>query len=244
MLSTPTVAQVLQDVRAGAQGRVRVIERVSGLDRWTVYRGVLMPTASGSATGRHLRVLIADEDKDALEHLGSVLEDLGHDVTPYAVSVADAIELISTEDPDLAVVVVHKDDEHALALIQETVEYASGPVIAQTRDGDVEFVARAAERGISAWIESTSPEVVQGAIEVALRRYHDAQRLESKVEQLETALERRTLIERAKGILMERHQIDEHAAFELLREHARSSNRRVLDVARAVVDGHGLLPKR
>jgi len=42
---------------------------------------------------------------------------------------------------------------------------------------------------------------------------------------------------------MERHSIDEHAAFELLREHARSSNRRVLDVARAVLDGHGLLPR-
>ena len=50
------------------------------------------------------------------------------------------------------------------------------------------------------------------------------------------------MIERAKGIVMERHSIDEHAAFELLREHARSSNRRVLDVAHAVVDGHGLLP--
>ena len=50
-------------------------------------------------------------------------------------------------------------------------------MIAQTRDGDVEFVARAAERGISAWIESTTPEIVQGAIEVALRRYEETERL-------------------------------------------------------------------
>jgi AmiR/NasT family two-component response regulator len=203
-----------------------------------------MPTASGSGTGRHLRVLIADEDKAALQHLGSVLEDLGHEVTPYVVSVADAIELISTEDPDLAIVVVHKDDEHALALIQETVEYASGPVIAQTRDGDVEFVARAAERGISAWIESATPEIVQGAIEVALRRYEEAAQLQVKVDQLESALERRAVIERAKGIVMERHGVDERAAFELMRDHARAQNRRVVDVAVAVTEGHSLLPKR
>ncbi len=203
-----------------------------------------MPTASGSRRGRHLRVLIADEDKEALEHLGAVLEGLGHEVTPYVVSVADAIELISTEDPDLAIVVVHKDDDHALALIQETVEYASGPVIAQTRDGDVEFVARAAERGISAWIESTSPEVVQGAIEVALRRYEEAAALQVKVDQLESALERRAAIERAKGILMERHGIDERAAFELMRDHARAQSRRVVDVAVSVSEGHALLPKR
>jgi AmiR/NasT family two-component response regulator len=194
--------------------------------------------------GNHLRVLIADEDKDALDQLGQVLEELGHEVTPYVVSVAEAIELISTEDPDLAIVVVHQDDEHALALIGETVEYASGPVIAKTHGGDVDFVARAAERGISAWIESIAPEVVQGAIEVALRRYEEAARLQVKVDQLESALDRRAVIERAKGILMERHGIDERAAFELMRDHARAQSRRVVDVAMSVIEGHALLPKQ
>jgi AmiR/NasT family two-component response regulator len=195
-------------------------------------------------TASNLRVLVADEDRRALDELGRTLTDLGHEVTPYAVSVSEAAQLIATEDPDLAFVMAHRDDEHALALIGEAVEYASGPVIAHIRGGDVDFVARAAERGISAWIETTSPEAVQGAIEVALRRYREAAQLSEKVDQLETALERRSVIERAKGIVMERHSIDEHAAFELLREHARSSNRRVLDVAHAVIEGHGLLPKR
>jgi AmiR/NasT family two-component response regulator len=193
---------------------------------------------------RHLRVLIADEDKDALHQLAGVLEGIGHEVAPYAVAVSEAIELILTEDPDLAIVVVHQDDEHALALIAETVEYASGPVIAQTRDGDVDFVARAAERGISAWIESASPEAVQGAIEVALRRYEETSRLQVKVDQLESALERRAVIERAKGILMERHGLDERGAFELMRDHARAQSRRVVDVAKTVDEGHALLPKR
>ena len=203
-----------------------------------------MTQAGAEAVVRHLRVLIADEDRAALEQLGEVLVGLGHEVTPYVVSVAEAVELIGTEDPDLAIVVVHQDDDHALALIQETVEYASGPVIAKTKDGDVEFVARAAERGISAWIESTTPEHVQGAIEVALRRYAELESLQSKVEQLESALERRALIERAKGIVMERHGVDERAAFDLLRDHARSQSRRVVDVAVAVADGHALLPPR
>jgi AmiR/NasT family two-component response regulator len=196
-----------------------------------------------SAETRHLRVLIANEDKDALDQLAAVLERLGHEVAPYAVAVSEAVELIATEDPDLAIVVVHEDDEHALALIAETVEYASGPVIAKTRNGDVDFVTRAAERGISAWIESASPQVVQGAIEVALRRYEETERLQVRVDQLESALERRAVIERAKGILMERHDIGDREAFELLRDHARAQSRRVVEVARAVVDGHSLLPR-
>jgi AmiR/NasT family two-component response regulator len=196
-----------------------------------------------SAGTRHLRVLIANEDENALDQLAGVLERLGHEVAPYAVAVSEAVELIATEDPDLAIVVVHHDDEHALALIAETVEYASGPVIAKTSNGDVDFVSRAAERGISAWIESNAPEVVQGAIEVALRRYEETERLQVKVDQLESALDRRAMIERAKGILMERHGIGERDAFELMRDHARAQSRRVIDVARAVNDGHALLPK-
>jgi AmiR/NasT family two-component response regulator len=192
----------------------------------------------------NLRVLIADENESALRRLHEVLAGLGHDVTPYAVSVQDAVELIAKEDPQIAIVVVHDDDDHALALIGEAVEFASGPVIAQLPDADVDFLSRAADRGISAYVESMDPESVQGAIEIAVRRYREARQLHEKVDQLEGALERRGVIERAKGILMERHGVGEREAFELLRDHSRARRQRVVEVAQAVLDGHALLPKR
>ena len=201
--------------------------------------------AVGTRHETNLTVLLADEDEDALRHLGQVLQRLGHDVTPFAVSVQEASELIGREDPDLTIVVFHRDDDHALALIAEAVETASGPVIAQLRGrDDVDFVARAAERGISAYVESDDPQQVQAAIEVTIRRYREAARLNEKVAQLESALERRALIERAKGILMERHGVDDKDAFARMRDHARAHNRRVVDVAQAVVEGHALLPAR
>jgi AmiR/NasT family two-component response regulator len=199
---------------------------------------------SSTISETNLRVLIADEDESALRRLHEVLAGLGHEVTPYAVSVSEAVELIAKEDPHVAIVVVHTDDEHALALIGEAVEFASGPVIAQLPDADVDFLSRAAERGISAYVESMDPESIQGAIEIAVRRYREARRLHEKVDQLEGALDRRAVIERAKGILMERHGIGERDAFELLRDHARTTGRRVVDVAQSVLDGHALLPKR
>ena len=193
--------------------------------------------------GRGLRVFAADEDRAALEELSSVLDGLGHDVLAYAVGVREAAEKIAADDPDLAMVVLHDDDEHALDLIEEIVEYGSGPVIALLEREDPDFVARAAERGIAAYARPVSPETVQGAIEVAVRRHAEAEALSEKVSQLETALARRGVIERAKGILMERHGIDERAAFELLREHARSHSRTVVAIAQSVADGHALLPK-
>ena len=195
------------------------------------------------ASGRR-RVLVADEDEGALAGLAAVLERLGHEVAPFAISVRDAVERIAADDPDLAVVMVHRDEEHALALIGEAAEYASGPVIALLPGEDPGFVARAAERGISAYAVSLEPAALQAAIEVAVRRHAETAALAEKVGQLEGALERRGTIERAKGILMERHGIDEREAFEALRGHARSQSRRVVDVAQAVSDGDPLLPRR
>jgi response regulator NasT len=76
-----------------------------------------------------------------------------------------------------------------------------------------------------------------------MRRWREHHELEAQVARLENALERRALIERAKGILMERHNVDDRAAFQRVREHARSHNRTVIDVAAAVTEGRALLPK-
>jgi AmiR/NasT family two-component response regulator len=200
---------------------------------------------TSTTSEQSLRILLANEQEEDLRALGDVLDGLGHEVTPFAVSVAEAVELIAREDPDVAFVVIDTDDEHALALISETVEFSTGPVLVSVRQAkDPSVIARAADMGISGFVDSWAPHDVQAAIEVALRRHREEARLTEKVEQLQTALERRTVIERAKGILMERHQIDERAAFQRLREVARSGGRRVVDVSQAVLDGHLLLPKQ
>ena len=191
-----------------------------------------------------MRVLTADENREQLKELGKLLAQLDHEVVSRAVSVPEAAAMIAAEDPDVSLVRLHRDDEHALALIEEITESASGPVIAVLDDADPEFLSEAAARGIASFAQPVDVDNVQAAIELAVRRHADAKALSDKVDQLETALERRSIIERAKGILMERHGVDDKAAFGRLRDHARSGNRRVVDVAQAVVDGHALLPAR
>ena len=190
-----------------------------------------------------LKVLAADEDEETLKQTDAILADLGHTVTAHAVSASEAGDMIAREDPDLSVVVVDDDDEHALDLIEEISEYARGPVIALVANHASDFIARAVERGVYAFARPRFREEVQGAIELALHRHGEKLRLSDQVEQLQSALERRGTIERAKGILMERHGVDDRGAFELLRTQARSSNRRVVDLARAVTESLPLLPK-
>jgi AmiR/NasT family two-component response regulator len=191
-----------------------------------------------------LRILAADENEETLKSIDTLLADLGHTVVAHAVRVSQAADLIAREDPDMSVVAVHDDDEHALDLIEEICEYARGPLVVLLGTHDASFVRSAAERGIDAFARPQFEEEVQGAIELAMKRHGDKLRLTQQVEQLESALERRGTIERAKGILMERHGVDERQAFELLRQQARRSSRRVIELAHAVADGHALLPNR
>jgi AmiR/NasT family two-component response regulator len=203
-----------------------------------------MTSTTSTTSERNLRILLADDREEELRDLGRVLERLGHEVTPFAVSVKEAVELIAREDPDVAFVVFDGNDQHGLALISETVEYASGPVLVTIREVEqTATIAQAADMGIAGYVDSWEPADVQAAIELALRRHREELRLNEKVEQLEGALARRAVIERAKGILMERHGVDDRRAFELLRDHARSGGRRVVDVAQSVLDGHSLLPR-
>jgi len=190
-----------------------------------------------------LRVLAANEDRAALDQTAAILRELGHEVTSYAVGVREAIEKVAGDDPDLAVVVLHDDDAHALELIEELTEWASGPVVALMAEEQEGFALAAAERGIDAIARPVTPEAVGDAIEVAVRRHAERRALSHEVAQLESALARRAVIERAKGIIMERHGIGEREAFERLRGQARSTSRPLIEIAQAVLDGHTLLPK-
>jgi AmiR/NasT family two-component response regulator len=188
-----------------------------------------------------LRILAADEDQAALERTAEVLGALGHDVTATAVDLAQVTEAIAREEPELSVVVVHTDDEHALDLIEEIAAFASGPIVALLSEEDAGFVRRASERGIYAAVRDGDPEALQSAFALALARHTETTRLVAHVTRLESALERRAVIERAKGIMMERHGVSDREAFDRLRTHARSNNRTVVDVATAVTEGHSLL---
>ena len=184
----------------------------------------------------HLRVLIANERKDRLELVVPIVAALGHEVIAREIEVQDVGSVTARERPDVALVGLGASSQHALDLIDKIVHEAACPVIVLLHEPDPVFVKEASKRGVFAHISDDDVEDWQSSIDIVLRRfaeYHD----------LRGAFGRRAIIERAKGILMERHSIDEDAAFEMLRERSRVDNRKLIDLAVAVVDGHRLLPK-
>jgi AmiR/NasT family two-component response regulator len=191
----------------------------------------------GSRDTEHLRVLIANERKDQLALVAPAVANLGHEVIAREIDVKDVGAVTARERPEVALVGLGESSQHALALIDKIVHEAACPVILLMHAPDPAFVKEASKRGIFAYITDADVEDWQGAIDIVLRRfaeYHD----------LEGAFGRRAVTERAKGILMERHSVDDADAFEMLRDQSRGTNSKLADVAAAVVDGHRLLPKQ
>ena len=185
----------------------------------------------------HLRVLIANERKDRLALVAPLVAQLGHEVIARGIDVEDVGAVTARERPDVALVGLGESSEHALDLIDKIVQEAACPVIVLIHAAAPEFVREASKRGVFAYITDKEGEDWQSAIDIVLRRFAEYQDLEG-------AFGRRAVTERAKGILMERHSIDATTAFEMLRDHSRKANRKLVDVATAVVDGHRLLPKQ
>jgi response regulator NasT len=183
---------------------------------------------------RHLRVLIANEKRERLELLARVVAGLGHDVIAREISVTDVGAVTAREHPDVALVGLGLDSDHALDLISEIVREASCPVIALLSVKDPGYVREAAKRGVFAYIVDTTPDELQGAIDITLQRF-------AEYHSLQGAFGRRAIIEQAKGILMARHGITAERAFEMLRDHSQHNGHKVVDVAQAIVDSHLLL---
>ena len=192
-----------------------------------------------TAPPRKLRVLLADERPESLEKVSAILTRLGHELIARETNVSAVAALAERDVPDVAIVVVGDDTERALDLIGQIVREAICPVIAVLDVEDAAFIRNAAKRGLFAYVANgdLGDEELESALEIVLYRfaeYHD----------LEGAFGRRALIERAKGILMERHSIDEEAAFRMLRDQSRATSRKLIEIVEAVLDAHAMLPRR
>src|SRR5437764_10253626 len=146
----------------------------------------------------HLRVLIANEQKDRLALVAPLVAALGHEVIAREIEVEDVGDVTARERPDVALVGLGESSEHALHLVEKIVREAACPVIALIHAPDADFVKEASTRGRFAYITDADAKDWQGSIDIVLRRfaeYHDLQR----------AFAARAISAQAKATLMESH---------------------------------------
>jgi response regulator NasT len=183
-----------------------------------------------------LRILIADDEGVIRLGLREMLKDQGYQVVGEAADGARLLDLVRKLRPDLVFLDIKMPGVDGLQAARALAADRVVPVIILTAYADREFVDQARAAGVLAYLVKPVREGdLRPAIEVAMARYREIQTLQKEIGNLEAALQTRKLVERAKGILMRRHGLDEATAFSRIQKQARDSRKTMGEIAEEII---------
>jgi response regulator NasT len=189
------------------------------------------------------RVVIAEDEALIRLDLREMLEEEGYDVVAEAADGEQAVALVTEHRPDLAVLDVKMPVLDGISAAEQIAAARIAPVVMLTAFSQRELVERARAAGAMAYlVKPFSKADLVPAVEMAMARYDELTTLESEVTDLRERLVTRTLVDRAKGRLMDRHGLDEAAAYRWVQRTSmdrRMSMREVAELVLREADGAG-----
>ena len=184
-----------------------------------------------------MRILVAEDETIIRLDLRGLLERAGYDVVAEARDGEEAVELARLHQPDLALMDVKMPRLDGIEAARRMLEERPIPIVMLTAFDQRELVERAAEAGVYGYLVKPFREQdVVPAIELAKARYEELVAVRADADSLSQALADRKMIERAKGLLMEREKLSEADAFARLRKASQVSGRPLRVIAEAVID--------
>jgi two-component system, response regulator PdtaR len=183
-----------------------------------------------------MRILVAEDETIIRLDLRGLLERAGYEVVAEARDGEEAVELARMHQPDLALMDVKMPRLDGIEAARKMLEERPIPIVMLTAFDQRELVERAAEAGVYGYLVKPFREQdVLPAIELARARYEELVAVRADADSLAQALADRKVIERAKGLLMEREKLSEGDAFARLRKASQVSGRPLRVIADAVI---------
>ena len=172
--------------------------------------------------------------------LRQILERAGFEVCAEARDGEEAVALAGRESPDLAILDVKMPRLDGIEAARRILAERPIPIVMLTAYGQDELVSRAVEAGVFGYLVKPFRESdLLPAIHAARARHEELQALREEAESLGEALATRKVVERAKGLLMEREGLSERDAFARLRRASQVSGRPMKVVAEALIATFG-----
>jgi two-component system, response regulator PdtaR len=183
-----------------------------------------------------VKILIAEDETIIRLDLAAMLDRAGFEVVAEARDGAEAVELARTCAPDLALLDVRMPGMDGIDAARAMLEERPIPVVIITAYSQRDVVARAVEAGVFGYLVKPFREAdLLPAIETARARHAELEAVRAESDSLRAALAARKVIERAKGVLMDRDGLTEAEAFTRMRSAAQRTGRTLVDIAQAVV---------
>lgn len=181
------------------------------------------------------KLLLVDDDRLILATTSAALRAAGYQVAD-ADSAEAALALAARSAPDLALLDIRMGPVGGFELARQLQARGPVPFMFLSAYGDSATVEEATELGAVGFaVKPVDIAQLVPAVEAAIARAADLARLRSTGQQLEQALDQQRTVSVAIGVLMERHRLTRFEAQDLLRDHARASRRRMVEVAEQVV---------
>jgi two-component system, response regulator / RNA-binding antiterminator len=144
--------------------------------------------------------------------------------------------------PDMVIVDAESDARDALEHVVVATRNERRPIVMFTNDNDTTHVKDAVAAGVSAYIVAgLAPERIRPILDVAMARFEHEQGLRRELADAKGELQDRKVIDRAKGLLMQRQGLNEQAAYDKLRKTAMDKGLKLSDVAQRMLDVADLL---
>ena len=183
------------------------------------------------------RVFIAEDEPIILLGFSKMVKKCGHEVVGTASNGKQAVEEIIRLKPDIIVTDINMPEIDGLTVIDRVNEVYSVPAVVITGYKNEEYVAKAAQANVYGYLQKPIEENEMGfAIKMAILRHQELKDTECERDEAVTKLEERKIVERAKGILMDRFGLTEPQAFQNLQRKSRNNNKKLVQTAREIIE--------
>lgn len=183
-----------------------------------------------------LSVLLVDDDPARAAIVEPALRAAGYEVVTVVDTAAEMLAQVRARRPDVIIIDRDSPDRDTLEHVCMITRDDPRPIVMFTQDKNRTLMREALEAGVSAYVvDGLSVERVRPIVEVALARFEQWQALRRELDQAQTNLAERKVIERAKGIVMKQRRCSEDEAYALLRKLAMDRNQRLAHVAESVI---------
>jgi two-component system, response regulator PdtaR len=185
-----------------------------------------------------VRVVIAEDEAIVRLDLKEIMQEEGYEVVGETGRGDEAVELVRTYRPDLAILDIKMPGADGLTAAREISADRLCAVLILTAFSQRDLIEQARNAGALAYlVKPFQKSELLPAIEMAIGRFAEMKALDEQVKTLEESLEMRKAIDRAKGILMDELGWKEGESFNWIRSHAMHERTRMLEVANQIIDG-------
>jgi len=184
-----------------------------------------------------LKILLVNDNTRNEKLIKTALKDTSYEISHHLKTSDDLLQQVEAIKPDAIVIEMETPDDAYLNQIKAVNEAIPTPIVMFTNNGGgTDTIEKAVKAGVHAYIiDGLESERIQPIIETAIIRFTEFQSLRCELIETKATLDERKKIERAKGLLMEKHNLNEPEAFQTLRKMAMDQNKKMGDVAENII---------